>query len=91
VLLSPKLMSLMSDSAWAGKARANFWATQDWANLKRATEARYTLRRRHWPEEPYLHECMADLSATLPRPPIVPFSDPPNIGKEGVYGRRTQR
>jgi hypothetical protein len=49
-----------------GQARAIFWATQGWANLERATFARYTLRQRHWPEEPYLHECLADLSATLP-------------------------
>jgi hypothetical protein len=53
--------------AWyGGQARARFWATQDWANLKRATEAHWTLRQRHW-TEPYLQECLADLSATLPR------------------------
>ena len=49
-----------------GQARAHYWESQDWANLKRATQAHWTMRRRHWPEEPYLHECLADLSATLP-------------------------
>jgi hypothetical protein len=48
-----------------GIARANFWESQDWANLERARFTRYTMRQRHWPEEPYLHECLADLSGEL--------------------------
>jgi hypothetical protein len=60
-------MSFMSDSQWGGIARANFWATQDWANLKRASYAHWVLKQRHWPEEPYLHECLADLPSLQPR------------------------
>jgi hypothetical protein len=58
---------IRSRTSWGGQARAIFWETQDWANLERARYARI-LRRRHWPEEPYLHEFMADLSAELSPP-----------------------
>jgi hypothetical protein len=54
-----------SRSAWGGLARAAFWYTQNFANLDRATFTHWTMRQRHWPEEPYLHECLADLRDQL--------------------------
>jgi hypothetical protein len=54
----------MSDARWGGIARANFWRTQDFANLKRARMAHFVLNQRNWPES-YLRECMADLSDQL--------------------------
>jgi len=48
-----------------GQARARYWESQGWANLDRATFTHWIMRRRHWPEE-YLHECLADLSDTVP-------------------------
>jgi hypothetical protein len=51
---------------YGGIQRARYWATQDWANLQRATFTHHIMNRRHWPEEPYLHECLADLSNQLP-------------------------
>ena len=47
-----------------GELRAAFWRSQGWANLERATVARWTFQRRHWPEV-YLHEFMIDLGRRL--------------------------
>jgi hypothetical protein len=49
--------------------RVEFWATQGFANLKRASTTRWVMHRRHWPDGPWLQDCMADLSAELPPPP----------------------
>jgi len=65
VILLPFNEWCAARAVWGGKARAHYWATQDFANLQRATEAHWTMRRRHWPEH-YLVECLADLSAELP-------------------------
>jgi hypothetical protein len=48
-----------------GQARAHYWESQDFANLARGRYAQWVMRRRHWTEEPYLHEFMADLSVEL--------------------------
>jgi hypothetical protein len=45
-----------------GQARGRYWYTQNFVNLERATIARWTMRQRPWPEEPYSHEYIADLS-----------------------------
>ena len=46
--------------------RVRFWRQLDFANLKRATFTHWIMQRRHWPEDPYLHECLADLREQLP-------------------------
>jgi hypothetical protein len=51
--------------SWGGKARARYWYMQDYVNLERARYSHWVMKQRHWLEEPYLHECLADLSVTL--------------------------
>ena len=58
---------MMPFEEWAqlrGWMRAAFWRTQGWTNLERGRVSRYTMHQRHWPEEPFLHEFMADLRPT---------------------------
>ena len=51
-----------------GELRAAFWRSEDFANLKRARYVHWVMHRRHWPDGPYLKDCMADLSAELAPP-----------------------
>ena len=48
--------------------RAAFWRLEGFANLKRARYVHWVMHRRHWPDGPYLQDCMADLSAELAPP-----------------------
>ena len=70
-LLSTDMKWTIEECIAGGELRAAFWRSQDWANLERARYAHWVLRRRHWPEEPYLHEFMADLSPDARAPRVA--------------------
>jgi len=58
--------------AWhGGIARARFWRTQNFANLKRARNVHWTYRRRWWPEAA-VGGWMVDLEAESPPSSLLP-------------------